>query len=283
MPGAHEAGARIAAQRGQITTAHEQFVMFLYRRLLHREPDPEGLNLWVRQLDASRRPAGVALKFLTSSEYTATHPDAASYVAGLYQDVLGRVPDPAGQAHWTAALMRGTVRHAGLAWRFLHALGSFLRAPGATAFGGISSVSVNKAGWATGMTGSNVATVAGSFNPNDFSPAIITITVNAPGTYVLQQSNGSYIGNSTGRTWSGFTFAILSTSTAKPTFVSSTDRSGHFPTPSIPPGSTSFSYTGGMVNSCFDVISCGFQPYTTITAANGGTIVVQETSIPSSI
>jgi hypothetical protein len=49
---------------------------------------------------------------LTSAEYAASHPDAASFATGLYQDVLGRPADPAGAAALAALLQSGVGRGA---------------------------------------------------------------------------------------------------------------------------------------------------------------------------
>lgn len=67
-----------------------------YRRALRREADPGGRAHYVGRLLSGVGPAQVVTALLTSAEYAASHPDDASYLRGLYEDVLGRDPDPAG-------------------------------------------------------------------------------------------------------------------------------------------------------------------------------------------
>src|SRR5262249_11900804 len=68
----------------------------LYRALLHRPADPLGVAYWGGLLQAGQTEEQVAAGILASPEYALTHPDAASFVGGLYAAVLGRALDPAG-------------------------------------------------------------------------------------------------------------------------------------------------------------------------------------------
>jgi hypothetical protein len=45
--------------------------------------------------------------FLTSGEYLARNASDSAFVASLYVDILGRTPDPSGQAHWQHLLANG--------------------------------------------------------------------------------------------------------------------------------------------------------------------------------
>ncbi|WP_164133734.1 DUF4214 domain-containing protein, partial [Stenotrophomonas maltophilia] len=59
--------------------------------------------------------AGVAEAMLASREYGALHPTRpgdAAFVAGLYEEALGRAPDATGAAHWADALAHGAARGA---------------------------------------------------------------------------------------------------------------------------------------------------------------------------
>ncbi len=56
--------------------------------------------------------AGVAQDLLLSPEYQNAHASDAAYVSGLYNDVLGRAPDTAGEASWLQQLQNGTSRAA---------------------------------------------------------------------------------------------------------------------------------------------------------------------------
>jgi uncharacterized repeat protein (TIGR01451 family) len=77
------------------------FVQNLYRELLGREPEPAGDSFWVTMLEQnnnSRGRANIVAGFLNSPEYK------AHYVTSVYQIFLGRAPDAAGLAFWTAKL-----------------------------------------------------------------------------------------------------------------------------------------------------------------------------------
>ncbi len=89
----------------------------LYRAALGREPDQDGLAGWTTALQSGVPLTTVAGGFAGSAEFAGKYGalDAAGYVTLLYRNVLGRAPDPAGLAGWTATLARGTSRAAVLA------------------------------------------------------------------------------------------------------------------------------------------------------------------------
>ena len=82
-------------------------VAALYRQLLHRPADAQALAYWGGQLLGGQSEEQVAARILASPEYTAAHPDAASFAGGLYADVLGRALDRAGAAYWEGLLQGG--------------------------------------------------------------------------------------------------------------------------------------------------------------------------------
>jgi len=75
-----------------------------YAQYLHRSADSAEEFGWVQAFQHGMSEADVILGFVTSGEYADAHPDALSFVNGLYQDVLGRVADTAGEAGWAALL-----------------------------------------------------------------------------------------------------------------------------------------------------------------------------------
>jgi uncharacterized repeat protein (TIGR01451 family) len=81
-----------------------------YRTLLHRVADPGGRAFWVADLLAGASESDVEAGFLSSAEYRVAHPTDAAFVAGLYQDVLGRAGEPGGLAGWLAQLQGGVSR-----------------------------------------------------------------------------------------------------------------------------------------------------------------------------
>ena len=93
-----------------------------YANYLGRQADADGRAFWAAALQAGLGEAGLARRLLASAEFAAGHPDDASFVSGLYRDVLGRTADPAGQAAWDAALAEGAGRDT-VADRFLTAPG----------------------------------------------------------------------------------------------------------------------------------------------------------------
>ena len=66
------------------------FVTNLYQEVLGRQPDTDGFNSWVSQLNAGTRTTGdVSISFITSTEYR------NNTIIGYYQAQLGRTPTAA--------------------------------------------------------------------------------------------------------------------------------------------------------------------------------------------
>ena len=72
----------------------------MYRVYLGRDADAAGRAGWVDQLMRGMSELQLAAAFIGSEEYRLTHPDAFRFVTGLYDDVLGRTPDPVGLDGW---------------------------------------------------------------------------------------------------------------------------------------------------------------------------------------
>ncbi|HLN27960.1 MAG TPA: DUF4214 domain-containing protein [Gemmataceae bacterium] len=71
-----------------------------YELYLNRAADPAGRAAWVQQMLAGVSDITVQVDFITSPEYTAAHPDVASFVDSLYLEILNRPADPAGAQAW---------------------------------------------------------------------------------------------------------------------------------------------------------------------------------------
>jgi hypothetical protein len=85
----------------------------LYQRYLYRAPDPAGSQWWLSMLGGGATIEQVAASIVGSPEYLALHGGSdASFVAALYQDVLGRTADSGGEAYWVSALNSGASRAA---------------------------------------------------------------------------------------------------------------------------------------------------------------------------
>src|SRR5262249_50776797 len=81
-----------------------------YNNGLHRPSDTGGKAFWVNALQSGAGEVEVLKGFLTSSEYNQAHATDAAFVQGLYNDILGREPEAAGQAAWLQALQQGASR-----------------------------------------------------------------------------------------------------------------------------------------------------------------------------
>jgi hypothetical protein len=77
-----------------------------YRSYLHRSADPMGRANWISVFQSGADETAVVQGFLTSAEYVADH--SGSYVTALYQDILGRAPDPGGLQFWQGQLNSGS-------------------------------------------------------------------------------------------------------------------------------------------------------------------------------
>jgi len=85
-----------------------------YEVLLGREPAPSEVTNWLQQMQGGLSENLLTASFLSSVEYSENHgPSAdistanADWLTGLYHDVLGRAPDPAGLASWEAMMQAG--------------------------------------------------------------------------------------------------------------------------------------------------------------------------------
>ena len=84
----------------------------LYLATLGRAADAPGLGAWAAALESGAiSMEDAAAGFTGSAEFTGRYgaPDAAGFVALLYQNVLGRAPDAAGFSHWTGGLDTGAL------------------------------------------------------------------------------------------------------------------------------------------------------------------------------
>ena len=89
-------------------------VQTLYQRYLQRPAEPAAVTTWVGYLFAGHSDEELAARLLGSTEYFQVHtvggaPDDR-FLQAVYLDVLGRLPDAAGQQQWGAALAGGAAR-----------------------------------------------------------------------------------------------------------------------------------------------------------------------------
>ena len=84
----------------------------LYLSAFRRVPDAPGLDNWVNYMRAGNTLESVADAFVASPEFQLSYGglDDTQYVTLLYQNVLGRAPDPTGLQNWLNLLGSGSTR-----------------------------------------------------------------------------------------------------------------------------------------------------------------------------
>ena len=83
----------------------------VFVKYLRRVADPGGRTYWINSLRNGKALWRFRAQLFGSSEYfTKAGGTNAAYVARAYNDVLGRNPDPSGQAYWTNKLNNGADR-----------------------------------------------------------------------------------------------------------------------------------------------------------------------------
>lgn len=87
-------------------------VFRLYQATLDREPDVGGLAGWANQMALGASKLTVVGGFVGSAEFQAKYGSTSNgqFVTLLYDNVLGRLPDPDGYAAWLIALNNGMSR-----------------------------------------------------------------------------------------------------------------------------------------------------------------------------
>jgi hypothetical protein len=81
-----------------------------YQTFFNRDADAAGRQGWVNAFLSGLSEEQVEQGFLLSPEYQATHRDNSAFLAGLYENLLGRQPDSAGSLAWVLALQNGLAR-----------------------------------------------------------------------------------------------------------------------------------------------------------------------------
>lgn len=84
----------------------------LYQAAFGRIPDAPGLAFWIGQRDRGSSNSWFARAFAETPEFRQRYDDLddVAYVEALYTNVLGRLPDRAGQQYWVGRLASGTSR-----------------------------------------------------------------------------------------------------------------------------------------------------------------------------
>ena len=94
----------------------DQTIYRMYGAAFNRTPDQSGFTYWVGANDKGASVVSIANAFVTSPEFIKTYGNTTNtqYVDLLYQNVLGRQPDPAGEKFWVDKLDSGQATRATL-------------------------------------------------------------------------------------------------------------------------------------------------------------------------
>ena len=76
------------------------YVTQLYRNLFGREPDPDGLDYWVRRLDGGAKRGWIMRQLCESDEYRRKTASQVRVIQ-VYMALLRRAPDASGYSYWT--------------------------------------------------------------------------------------------------------------------------------------------------------------------------------------
>jgi Domain of unknown function (DUF4214)/RTX calcium-binding nonapeptide repeat (4 copies) len=90
-----------------------QSIIELYIAYFNRAPDAVGLNYWGTSFATGTTLNEMAASFMDQEETRATYPAGTAsdvFVEAVYNNVLGRTPDPAGFNFWVGLLERGEVQ-----------------------------------------------------------------------------------------------------------------------------------------------------------------------------
>lgn len=82
----------------------------IYQAAFNRTPDAKGLGYWVNALDKGAALKDVAAGFVAGAEFKqlfGQDPTAATFVTGMYRNVLQRAPDQAGLDYWVGVMNGG--------------------------------------------------------------------------------------------------------------------------------------------------------------------------------
>jgi len=102
--GALSSGASRSQVALAITSSQEyrsDLITGYYEKFLHRAPDPSGLATWLSAFGSGASDQLVIASILATPEFWADSGSTPSgFVTGLYENLLGRAPDPVGLADW---------------------------------------------------------------------------------------------------------------------------------------------------------------------------------------
>jgi len=110
-----DAGLARGVFTSQLTHSAEYYANIIirpaYLQYLGRDADSEGLAFWVAQMQHGLMDEELEAGFIGSDEFF-NHAGGTNklWVDAMYQDLLGRAPDPQGETYWVTQLDQGTSR-----------------------------------------------------------------------------------------------------------------------------------------------------------------------------
>ena len=97
------------------------FIARLYKYVLNRDSEEDGMEFWTNELYSFRRSgAEVGLQFIFSDEFINRKTSDAEFVTILYKTFFGRDPEQEGFDFWTSALKDGKLDRMGVALGFVY-------------------------------------------------------------------------------------------------------------------------------------------------------------------
>ncbi len=91
-----------------------------YQLFFNRQAAPAGRQAWITSMLNGATEEQVMASFLTTSEYMTLHPLDGPFVTGVYDTILDRTPDPAGQSHWVNQLSSSAMTATQVASALIH-------------------------------------------------------------------------------------------------------------------------------------------------------------------
>ncbi len=98
-------------------TTEDAETLRLYRAFLNREPDVDGAKYWIAVRRDGASLDDLAYGFAVSVEFTSEYGtlDNSAFLTVLYENMLGRTPDPEGFAYWLDLMDTGELTQHGVA------------------------------------------------------------------------------------------------------------------------------------------------------------------------
>jgi hypothetical protein len=95
---------------GKRCAEDREFIDSLYRSILNREPDRDGMKHWMEALRRGATREEIYAGFFESTEYAGMAKNNQGYVIDLYEAILGHDPEKSALNYWIISLNQGLSR-----------------------------------------------------------------------------------------------------------------------------------------------------------------------------